>query len=77
MLPFLRESKEGAAIAQPIQKMKVGDKDDYDLLDAVADDMLDAFKAGDRGLLKQALESFKEHLQAEDEEQDAQISQGE
>lgn len=77
MLPFLKDHKDGGASAQPVQKMKVSDKGDYDLLDAVADDMLAAFKAGDRDLLKDALQSFKEHLQAEDEELDEQLFAGE
>ncbi len=73
MLPFLKDNKDGGASAQPVQKMSVTDDDSYDLLDAIADDMLQAFKAGDRDLLKDALQSFKEHLQAEDQEMDEQL----
>lgn len=75
MLPFLKDKTDVAA-SMPPETKRVSDGSDYELLDAVAEDMLSAFKAGDRGRLKSALQSFAEYLQEMDEEQDEQLMQG-
>lgn len=70
-LPFLKNQKEGGA-AGPVETVTrtPDDEGDMDLLDAVAEDLLAAVKAGDKALLKSALESFIAHIQTQDEAQD-------
>ncbi len=67
-LPFLK-NREGS-MSGPVETIEREHDEDFDMLDAVAGDMLDAFKKGDKGLLKSALEALVEHVQAEDMEQD-------
>jgi hypothetical protein len=68
MLPFLQD-KDGV-MAQGSDELK-----EYGGMDAIAEDMLAAFKKGDLGLLKAALESFREQLKEEDIEQDQQLTE--
>jgi len=71
MLPFLNR-KEGAA-TQPVEKIERDHDEGFDLLDAIAEDMLEAFKKGDKGRIKAALEAFVDHIQTLDEEADKKL----
>lgn len=75
MLPFLKDNQD-VAMSKPIERIHRSDKSDYDLLDAVAEDMMAAFKSGDVGRLKSALESYAEHLRDMDSVQDQQLMEG-
>lgn len=77
MLPFLKNSKE-ASVAGPMETIERSPDDgaEPDLLDAVADDILSAVAAKDKGLLKSALEAFAEHLQDMDSQQDQSMMEG-
>ncbi len=75
MLPFLRDNQD-VAMSKPIERIHRSDDSDYSLLDAVAEDMMAAFKSGDVKRLKAALESYAEHLQSVDAEQDQQLMEG-
>ncbi len=75
MLPFLRDNQD-VAMSKPIERIHRSDDSDYSLLDAVAEDMMAAFKSGDVKRLKAALESYAEHLQSVDAEQVQQLMEG-
>ena len=74
MLPFLKlrdeagikDEDEGAALTR-----KPDERDDYDMLDAVAEDLLMAIEHKDKAYLKDALSSLVTYIQTLDEEQDA------
>lgn len=68
MLPFLQD-KDGV-MAQGV------DSEEYGSMDAIAEDMMSAFKNGDAKLLKSALQSLCEELKNEDSEQDKQLTEG-
>jgi hypothetical protein len=68
MLPFLKE-REGAA-SLPVDHKRIGPKEDYDLLSAIADDILAAVKTSSPPMLKAALSSFMNHIRDTDEMQD-------
>lgn len=65
MLPFLKKHDESTPISQEVD-VSMG----FDILDAIAEDMIVAVHTKDKGLLKSALEAFKEELQSQDEIQD-------
>ncbi len=67
-LPFLKNRDDGASM--PVETKEREHDDTYDTLDAVADDMLAAFKKGDKGALKAALSAFADHIQSQDVAQD-------
>lgn len=71
MLPFLK-NRDGGAASGPVESIErtPDEGSDYDMLDAVADDLLAAFEAKDKALLKSALQSFVDHIQAQDVMQD-------
>lgn len=69
MLPFLK-NKEDAAIAGPVEVIEREHDDSFDMLDAVASDILVAVDKKDKALLKEALAALCEHLQDMDEQQD-------
>jgi hypothetical protein len=73
MLPFLKDRHEGS-MSGPVEVMdrKSDDEEDFSMLDAIVEDMLEAFSSRNKKLLKGALEALIEHLQEEDEEQDKQ-----
>ncbi len=64
MLPFLKNKQEAS--------MSEGEEPEasFGTLDAVAQDMLEAFDKKDSSLLKQALEALCEYVREEDLEQD-------
>ena len=70
MLPFLK-NRDGGGVG-PVESIEVtpDDGDDYDMLDAVAEDLLAAFETKDKGLLKSALEALVSHIQEADQAQD-------
>lgn len=71
MLPFLKNRQEGSASGNaeddPIERKH---DDDYDMLDAVAQDVLAAIAKKDVAMLKAALQSLCEHIQDQDIQQD-------
>lgn len=69
MLPFLKNKDDGVGVG-PVETKRREHDEDMDMLDAVASDVLDAVKKGDKKLLKAALEALCEHIQALDIEQD-------
>ncbi len=52
------------------------ESEEYGSMDAIAEDMMSAFKKGDAKLLKSALQSLCEELKNEDIEQDSQLTEG-
>ena len=76
-LPFLKNRQEGAA-SGPVDTIKrePDEPADYDMLDAVAEDMMEAFNRRDTTALKTALSALIEHLQSQDEKQDEQTMEG-
>jgi len=73
MLPFLKNQKEGGMsgpIEIEVRSTRDDDDGEYEYLDAIAEDMLDAFESKDRRAMKAALESFCEYIKQEDEELD-------
>lgn len=71
MLPFLKDRDEGgmSAPAEVIKRSSDGDES-FEMLDAIVEDMLEAFNRKDKKLLKGALEALMEHIREEDEYQD-------
>lgn len=69
MLPFLKNRDDGASA--PVETIERDHDEGFDMLDAVADDMLAAFKAGDKSRLKDALGALVDHIQNSDVAQDA------
>lgn len=73
MLPFLKDRNEGGA-SGPVESLRrETDEDkleDYGMVDAIAEDLLEAIKKGDKRLCKEALEALIEHIKEEDEIQD-------
>jgi hypothetical protein len=72
MLPFLKNQKEGGMSGPvEIEIRKTQDEDEsYEMLDAIADDIMHAFEHKDRAVLKGALEALCGYIQEQDEIQD-------
>ncbi len=68
MLPFLKKEHEGSA------SMPSEEATGYGLLDAVAEDMYEAFEKKDKKLFKSALEAFCEYIKEEDTKQDQSLT---
>lgn len=66
MLPFLSNKKSGTTSAP----VKI---EDYDMLDAVVDDFMEAMARRDKSLLKNALEGLCQHIMTMDIEQDQEM----
>jgi len=64
MLPFLKNKQEGSMAESE------DESDSFGTLDAIAQDMMEAFDKKDKSLLKAALESLCDYLKEEDVEQD-------
>lgn len=74
MIPFLKKKQEAGISTGPDEiKMRSPDEDSFELLDAIVEDMLEAFHKKDKKLLKMALESLIDHIKEEDEIQDAEL----
>ena len=74
MLPFLKNRMEGSA-SGPVEIVKrepdeAPPGEDWDMLDAVASDLLEAFEKKDRTLLKEALAALCMHIAEADEKKD-------
>ena len=68
-LPFMK-NKEGG-MAGPIEvKEREPDHEEYELLDAVAEDIMAAIEGKNHAMLKEALEALCEYIKEEDEQQD-------
>lgn len=76
MLPFLKEREGAASLPADVKKRKPDEAGDYDLLSAVADDILAAVKANDSAMLKEALASLMNYIQDFDQEQDRLTMEG-
>lgn len=75
MLPFLKHRDDGVGVGptDPIERKPDEDSPSYDMLDAIAEDMLMAVEKKNKVHLKSALASLCAHIQTMDEEQDAQV----
>ncbi len=73
MLPFLKNRDDGVGVG-PVESVerKPDEDDSYDMLDAVAEDLLAAIKKGDAKAVKDALTSLCQHIQSQDADQDQQ-----
>ena len=67
MLPFMRSQRPSAAMSAPVQF------DEYDMLDAVADDLMEAVEMRDKSKLREALEALCQHIMTIDETQDQEL----
>ncbi len=74
-LPFLKNRDDGVGVG-PVEAIerKPDEEGDYDMLDAVAEDMMAAFKSGDVKALKEALEALVDHVKAQDVVQDEEMA---
>ncbi len=71
MLPFLKNRDDGVGVGPAETKERKPDEGaDFDMLDAVAEDLLAAIEKKDKGMLKSALASLVDHIQSQDAEQD-------
>jgi hypothetical protein len=77
MMPFLKKRQDGAMMDpdDPIKRKPDGgeEAEDFGIIDAVAEDIMEATSKNDVGLLKAALRSLCEYIQDEDQEQDMEI----
>lgn len=71
MLPFMKLKNEAAANADD-EPTKLGEHD-YEMIDAIAEDMMEAFQKKDKGLLRSAIEALCEYIKDEDESQDDEL----
>lgn len=74
MLPFMK-NKEGSASSNvdDVKRRKPdegADAVEYDTMDAIADDLLMAVKAQDKAMVKAAIQSLCDYIQAQDIQQD-------
>lgn len=78
MLPILKRRHEGGMSApiEVVERTPDEGAEPFDMLDAVAEDLLMAIEKKDKKLLKDALAAFAEHLQSMDQEQDEQLMKG-
>jgi hypothetical protein len=77
MIPFLKDRHEGG-ISAPVEVTikRTHDEDpDFGMLDAIVEDMIEAIHSKNKKLLKGALEALVEHMQEQDEIQDAEEMQ--
>ncbi len=71
MLPFLKLKDDGVGQG-PTEPIEREHDDEFDMLDAVAGDILQAIDTKNKELLKDALAALCEHLKDMDEQQDEQ-----
>lgn len=69
-IPFLKRKLEPNIAGDEDSIERKSDKQDYSILDAIAEDMMDAFDKKSKELMVAALESLCEYVREEDEEQD-------
>lgn len=72
MLPFLKKQQEGgiSGPVETIEREPDEGSDSFEMLDAVAEDLLMAIEKKDKKLLKATLESLCDYIQDKDIEQD-------
>lgn len=71
MLPFLKKRHEGGASSDlSIKRTADEDSEPFEMLDAIVDDLMEAFQKKDKQLLKGCLEALVEHIQESDAMQD-------
>lgn len=77
MLPFLKNKQEGG-VSMPVDTIErePDEGSDYDMLDAVAEDLLSAIEKKDKALLKSALSALCDHMQSMDSQQDQSMMEG-
>lgn len=68
MLPFLKNKQEAAMSGDE------DETDDFGTIDAIAQDMFEAFEKKNTALLKSALGALCDYIQSEDKEQDQQLT---
>ncbi len=73
MLPFLKNQQEANASSEGDDPVTRKHDDDFDMLDAIAEDMMEAYEKKDRGRLRAALDALCDYLKEEDMEQDQSI----
>ncbi len=78
MLPFMKNKEASADLGEDEAISRKPDgEESFDMLDAVAEDMIAALGKKDKALLKSALQALVEHIQDEDVEQDqSQLQEG-
>lgn len=76
MLPFLKKQQEGSMSGpiEVIERTPDEGSDSFEMLDAIAEDIIMAVEKKDKSLLKSALESLCDHIQSMDEIQDASLT---
>lgn len=67
-LPFLKNRDDGASM--PVETIERDHDEGFDMLDAVAGDVLEAIAKKDKAMLKEALSALVDHIQTQDIEQD-------
>lgn len=74
-LPYLKNRDDGVGVG-PVETIERKPDEDgaFDMLDAVSEDMMDAFKKGDSKALKMALEALVDHIQSADQVQDQEMA---
>lgn len=71
MLPFLKNKDEASANAEEETiNRKPDGEEEFEMLDAVVEDLMAAFEKKDKALLKSALEGLCDHIMSMDEVQD-------
>ncbi len=73
MLPFLKNRDDGVGLGpvpESIERKPDDEGDGFDMLDAVAEDLLQAIEKKDVTLLKEVLAAFADHIQTLDTAQD-------
>ncbi len=70
MLPFLKHQSDVVLDNAEDESDKFGDGDEYDILSAVAEDILHAVTTRDKSLLKATLSALCDYIKEEDEVQD-------
>lgn len=72
MLPFLKHKDDGVGVG-PTESIEREHDEDFDMLGAIAEDLIQAIEKKDKNLLKDALAAFAEHLMDIDEKQDQEM----
>ncbi len=71
MLPFRKNQDDGVGVGPIATIERKPDEDkEFDMVDAVAEDILMAVEKKDKALLKEALGALVSHIQDLDQEQD-------
>lgn len=76
MLPFLKNKHEGgmSGPVEIVERETDEGSDSFEMIDAIADDILSAVSSKNKKLLKAALEALVEHIKEEDVIQDESLT---